>query len=570
MSTALDILHRYWGYDSFRDLQADIIDSVAAGKDTLALMPTGGGKSICFQVPALMREGLCLVVTPLIALMSDQVEHLRERGIKAEAIYTGITQREIEIILDNCQFGDYKFLYISPERLESKNFRLRLKQLLVTLIAVDEAHCISQWGYDFRPSYLKIADVRQDFPLAPVLALTATATPDVVKDIQQRLQFKEENVLQKSFLRQNLCYVVRNTDDKLSQLVHILKSVSGSSIVYVRSRQKTSATAEYLTKEGISATHYHAGLSRKEKALKQQMWQHDEVRVMVATNAFGMGIDKPDVRTVVHLDLPDTLEAYFQEAGRAGRDGNTAYAILLYNKTDQTKAKKRISDNYPDKDFIKRVYEAAGDWLEVGIGSGLDHTFAFNFERFCTEKHLPMLPTYSALQILTQAGYLAYTEETETNPRVQFLIERDKLYSETLTTVQDRVIHNLLRTYTGIFADPVYINDNRMADELKMTVKELSEVLISLSREHLIMYIPRLKTPYLTYTLERQPLEYLQLKPDIYEVRRERYIQRLQAMTEYAEQNQFCRSVLLLNYFGETDAKPCGTCDICREHKAHS
>ena len=560
-------LKQYWGYDDFRPLQAEIIASIAAGKDTLALMPTGGGKSLCFQVPTIVNDGLCLVVTPLIALMKDQVQNLRQKGIKAETIYTGITQREMEIIFDNCQFGNYRFLYVSPERLESRFFQQRLQQLPVSLIAVDEAHCISQWGYDFRPSYLHIAQIRRFFPDTPVLALTATATSEVIDDIQDRLLFKEKNVLKKSFARKNISYVVRHTDDKLSQLLNILHAVRGSSIVYVRNRQKTRDISDFLLKSGISSENYHAGLSNQEKDRKQQEWSAGDVRVMVATNAFGMGIDKADVRTVIHLDLPDTLEAYFQEAGRAGRDEKAAYAVLLYNKDDHAKALRRIHDNYPKREFIKRVYEAIGDYLEVGLGSGLDHTFPFPFEEFCKQKHLPLLPTYSAIQILSQAGYYAYTEETETSPRIMFLATREELYSASFNRWQEQIVHYLLRQYTGIFVDFVYINENIIAERLDIKIEELNRQLISLAQQRVIRYIPRRKTPYITFTWEREALERLKIPTSVYEQREELYIKRITSMIQYAEQEQQCRSQFLLSYFGETDSPACRQCDVCRKQK---
>lgn len=581
MSRYTDILRMWWGYDGFRPLQEDIIESIGAGHDTLGLMPTGGGKSLCFQVPALAQEGLCLVVTPLVALMKDQVENLRHRGIKAYAVHSGLTWREIQVIMDNCQFGNYKFLYVSPERLESDTFRKRLVQLPVCMIAVDEAHCISQWGYDFRPPYLRISQIRKDLPHVPVLALTATATPEVMQDIQERLTLPTKephkwNVFRKSFKRDNLSYIVRHTEDKLGQMLHILTSVRGSAIVYVRNRQKTKETAEWLSEHGITAVYYHAGLSHQSKDAAQRVWKNwhadkenerEGVRVIVATNAFGMGIDKPDVRLVVHLDLPDTIEAYFQEAGRAGRDEKPAFAVLLYNGEDKTKARKRVQDNYPPRDFIKRVYEAIGNWYEVGIGSGLGHTFPFPLERFCTECKLPFLPTYNAIQLLCQAGYFAYTEETESQPRVLFLCTREELYREELTPLQERAVHYLLRTYTGIFSDPAYVHDDRMATHLGVRKQDVSEALVDLARRNVLQYIPRRKTPYITFVSEREMLERVRLTENVYEVRKALYVSKLQAMVEYAEQMQFCRSQLLLSYFGETEAVPCGTCDVCRRKR---
>lgn len=574
--TYREVLHNYFGYNDFRPLQEEIICSIGAGHDTLALMPTGGGKSLCFQVPALAQEGLCLVVTPLVALMKDQVENLRRREVKAVAVYTGMTHQEIQAALAACQFGDYKFLYVSPERLESTAFRQRLVQLPVSMIAVDEAHCISQWGYDFRPSYLRIAQIRQilrqsspDGTDVPILALTATATPDVIDDIQDKLEFREHRVFRKSFLRSNLSYVVRQTDNKPLQLLRILHNVPGSSVVYVRNRKRTKEISDFLNEQGISATYYHAGLGNQEKDLRQRLWKNygttgESVRCMVATNAFGMGIDKPDVRTVIHMDLPDTLEAYFQEAGRAGRDGKQAYAVLLYHKDDPAKLRKRVADNYPERTFIKRVYEALGDYFEVALGYGLDHTFVFPFEQFCAEKHLPLLPAFSAIQILSQAGYLAYTDETETSPRVHILCSRDDLYKEQLTDKQDAVVHYLLRHCEGIFSDPVYINESCMADELHIPVRRLNQELIAMAQQRVLQYIPRRKTPYITFTHEREILERLNIPASVYEKRLENYTSKLNAMLEYARQTQFCRSQLLLSYFGENDAEPCGQCDVCR------
>lgn len=577
--TALEALHTYWGYKSFRPLQADIIQSVIDGHDTLALLPTGGGKSLCFQVPAMTmlapnddsQEGLCLVITPLIALMKDQVQNLRAKDIKAAAIYTGMTIKEINIVFDNCRYGDYKFLYLSPERLESESFRRKLHLLPVCMIAVDEAHCISQWGYDFRPSYLKIAEIRKNLPNVPLLALTATATPEVVEDIQNRLarpysssdKQPEFKVFKSSFARKNLAYIVRHTEDKPGQLLKILNGVPGSSVVYVRNRMRTKEVAQFLSDANITADFYHAGLSNKEKDNKQNAWKSGEIRVMVATNAFGMGIDKPDVRTVIHIDLPDSIEAYFQEAGRAGRDGKKAYAVLLYNREDATKAKKRVHDNYPTKDFIRKVYQNICDFLEVGYESGAGHTFIFPFGEFCEIYHLPLLPTYSAIQILSNIGYIAYTDETETNPRVQIICTRDELYDIDMSPLQEAILHAIMRKYTGIFTEPAYLFDEQLATELGIKLRDLNEQLIALSRRHIIQFIPRRKTPYITFILDHEDPERLYITQQCYEDRIEQYVKRISAMLTYAEKDDCCRSKQLLAYFGENDTEQCGQCDVC-------
>ncbi|MBQ7210870.1 MAG: RecQ family ATP-dependent DNA helicase [Paludibacteraceae bacterium] len=549
-------------------------------------MPTGGGKSLCFQVPTMAQDGLCLVISPLIALMRDQVQNLRRRDIKATAIYMGMTRDEISIALDNCRFGNYKFLYVSPERLQSVVFREQLATLPVCMIAVDEAHCISQWGYDFRPSYLNIAEVRQLLPGIPVLALTATATPDVIDDIQERLGFSEKNVFKQSFARENLGYIVINTDDKPQRLLRILNRTQGSSIVYVRNRQKTKLIADFLVENGISATFYHAGLLPAERAARQQQWaeyrQVDRgglqngkpegrltgVRVMVATNAFGMGIDKPDVRTVIHIDMPDCIESYFQEAGRAGRDGKTAYAVMLYNKDDKRVARKRVSDNYPQREFITRVYADLADWLIVGEGSGLNRTFKLPLQEFCADRHLPMLPTYSALHLLTQAGYISFSDEQETQPRVMMLCTREELYGLPLSQDEEHLLNIILRRYEGIFTEPQYLHETIVAQQASITTEQLNSTLISLAQRRLLLYIPRNKTPLVTYTREREDTERVYIPDSIYVSLRDRYIRRLQAMIEYAEQTSYCRSQVLLAYFGETDALPCGHCDVCRQVKS--
>ena len=573
--TPQEVLLKYWHYDNFRPLQAEIIQSVLDGHDTLALMPTGGGKSLCFQVPTMVLDGLCLVVTPLIALMKDQVENLYRRDIRAAAIYTGMTAEQQKIALDNCQFGPYHFLYVSPERLESEAFRERLSRLPICLIAVDEAHCISQWGYDFRPSYLRIAEVRdmiypfREGQRVPVLALTATATPEVVDDIQDKLDFSKHHVLKKSFARKNLSYVVRHTNKKADEIVHILTKVPGSAIVYVRNRQRTKELAEYLIEQGLSADYYHAGLSPAERTTKQNAWKSDNVRIMVCTNAFGMGIDKPDVRMVIHHDLPDTIEAYFQEAGRAGRDEKPAFAVLLYDVSDKTKARKRIGDNYPPKEFVKDVYQKTCDFLSVGAGSGRGHTFLLNMNDLCRVMHLPVLPAYSALGLLSQAGYIDFQPEQEIQPRVQIRVPMREMGDFALSPAQEQLLEWLMRHYPGIFTDLQYIHGlGKIGKSIAaMAGKEGADMdyhtlLVSLAQRHIITYIPREVANTLTFTRDRQTD--IHLPVSVYEDRQARYAERLKAMVEYAENQQFCRSQVLLAYFGETDAAPCGTCDICR------
>ena len=563
--TPLDALRKYFGYDQFRPLQEEIVQSVLDGRDTLALMPTGGGKSLCFQVPTMVMNGLCLVITPLIALMKDQVENLHKRNIRAAAIYTGMTYEQQKVALDNCQFGPYHFLYVSPERLESEEFRERLTRLPICLIAVDEAHCISQWGYDFRPSYLKIAEIRDIIrsthasQTIPILALTATATPEVVEDIQEQLAFREKNVLRKSFLRSNLSYVVRQTNKKADEIVHILSRVAGSAIVYVRNRQRTQEIAAYLNEKGISADFYHAGLTSKERSAKQEEWKKGEkqgTRVIVATNAFGMGIDKPDVRIVIHHDLPDTIEAYFQEAGRAGRDEQKAFAVLLYDpSTDKTKARKRIADNFPDEEFLHTVYHKTCNYLQIGADSGEGATFFLDIYDLCGKMHMPILPTYSALHLLDQMGYFTFDEEQEIHPRVRIRMTRRELEEYQLSEEQNTLLEHLMREYTGIFTDLQYLR----GDEAK---SKGHEVLVALAERRFIDYVPRTKANVLCLKVNRQAQ--IHIPENFYLQRKKHYTDKLKAMVEYADNQLYCRSQILLSYFGEHDAAACGSCDVCR------
>lgn len=570
MTNYQSILQKYWGYPDFRGIQQEIIESIGQGKDTLGLMPTGGGKSITFQVPALAMDGVCLVVTPLIALMKDQVQNLRKRGIMAAAIYSGMTRPEIVTTLENCIFGQTKLLYISPERLASELFQTKLRHIKVSFITVDEAHCISQWGYDFRPSYLNIADIKKLKPSAPILALTATATPAVIDDIQERLQFKEKNVFKMSFERKNLTYVVRPTIDKDAEMIHILESVKGSAIVYVRSRKRTKEISDLLEANGIPSTFYHAGLTHSTKDIRQQRWHNDETRVMVATNAFGMGIDKPDVRMVIHYDSPDSIEAYFQEAGRAGRDGKRAYAVLLYDKRDTQKLIKRIDTNFPPKDYIIKVYEDLAYYYQIAAGSGYGHTFSFEIEKFChIFKHYP-LQAHSALVILARAQYIEYETDPESRARLMFLLNRNELYRlDDLTQQEDALITALLRLYGSLFVDYTFIDLGLVSDYSQIPQQEIYLMLKSLSQRRILHFIPESKTPYITYTKNRELPERIVISKEVYEDRKEEFTKRINAMIAYANDTTTCRSKMLLNYFGEKQDHDCGRCDVCLDNNTN-
>lgn len=559
------ILKRYWGYDDFRGIQRSIIESIGAGHDTLGLMPTGGGKSITFQVPALAMEGVCLVVSPLIALMKDQVQRLRQQGITAAAIYTGLTRAEVLTTLENCIFDGIKFLYVSPERLRSELFINKLKKIKVCFVAIDEAHCISQWGYDFRPSYLQIAELRKVLPHAPMLALTATATPEVVEDIQRQLAFREANVFRMSFERSNLSYRVQQAPDKMATILRLLQESEGSAIVYTRSRRGTREYADMLMAEGITAMAYHAGLTNLDKDTRQQAWQNDEVRVMVATNAFGLGIDKPDVRLVLHADVPDSLEAYFQEAGRAGRDGQAATAILLFNPTDRTKLTKRIADTYPDPEYIVDVYDHLAYFFTLALGDGYDVTYEFSLERFCrTYKYFPV-PARSALEILTQAGYIDYKDEEEQSSRVLFLVHREELYrlGNYLHHHADKVVNALLRLYTGLFSEYVYFDENVVATRAGCTYKEVYEALVLLTRHGILNYVPRKRTAHVHYPMRRVLGKDVVLTPAVYAERKAQYATRIEQVVAYGQRTDACRSAMLLAYFGEQRTDRCGVCDYC-------
>lgn len=562
------ILRQYWGHSAFRGIQRDIIESIGSGHDTLGLMPTGGGKSITFQVPALAAEGVCIVITPLIALMKDQVYNLRRRGILAAAIYSGMTRHEILRTLENCILGSTKVLYVSPERIASELFKTKLRHMKVSFITVDEAHCISQWGYDFRPSYLHIADIRQIKPEAPLLALTATATRQVADDIQEKLKFKDGNMFRMSFERKNLAYIVRHATDKRGEMLHILRSVRGSAIVYVRSRKRASEISGWLEENGVEATFYHAGLEHSVKDERQKLWHDDVKRVMVATNAFGMGIDKPDVRVVIHFDCPSSLEAYFQEAGRAGRDGMKSYAVMLYNGSDDTKLQKRIADEFPEKEYIHSVYDHLAGFFQIAVNNGCGHTFMFDIRKFCRTYKLFPVQTDAALKILERAGYIEYNTDPNSDPRIVFLISRDHLYMlNELSPLEDRLITTLLRNYGSLFIDYTYIDEDMIAAQAGLTSQQIYLLLKGLTQKRILHFVPRSKTPFITYTRDRVDGEDLIITRDVYEDRKEQFAKRINTVIGYATNDNVCRSRQLLRYFDEPRSTDCGQCDVCLAHK---
>lgn len=561
-----EILEKYWGFKNFRPLQEDIINSVLKGNDTLALLPTGGGKSVCFQVPSLAKEGICIVISPLIALMKDQVENLVSKGIKAISITSAMHKREIDIALDNCVHGNIKFLYLSPERLQTDIVKVRLQKMNVNLIAIDESHCISQWGYDFRPSYLKIESLREVLPGVPILALTATATPEVAKDIQEKLQFKKATVFQESFERKNVAYIVLNEEDKLARLIKIANNVKGSGIVYVRNRKKTQDIANYLMSNKISADFYHAGLDTQTRNQKQNNWIQNKTRVIVCTNAFGMGIDKPDVRFVVHIDLPDSLEAYFQEAGRAGRDGKKAYAILPYNKGDKIELQRSVESAFPTIDEIRQTYQALANYYQIATGAGVGVTFNFDITAFCDTYKLNTSTVFNSLKFIEREGYISFSEAFYQPSRIKLELNREDLYKFQISNAPfDAFIKLLLRSHSGLFDNFIKINETDIAKKMSSSRDEIIKKLNYLQQHKILLYAPQTELPQLTFVLERVDAKQLAISKENYSLLKQRAIVRMESVIHYAESNHKCRSKLLLAYFGETNTYRCNQCDVCIE-----
>lgn len=564
------ILKQVWGYDSFRPLQREIIESVLAGNDTLALLPTGGGKSITFQVPAIALGGLTIVVTPLISLMKDQVDNLRSRGVTAVYLHSGLTRAEHKLAIDRCVLGKAKLLYVSPEKLKSETFLDSIRDMDIRLIAVDEAHCISQWGYDFRPSYLDIANLRTRLPGVPVLALTASATPEVADDIMARLQFTGRKIFSRSFSRPNISYIVRRAEHKESVLLKALEATRGAAIVYVRSRKRTRDLADYLTAHGISAAHYHAGISIEDKNERQKQWKEDKIRVIVATNAFGMGIDKPDVRMVIHYDIPPSLEEYYQESGRAGRDGKPSFALIIAGIYDKGVLTRRLADNFPPREFIRRVYELACNFVNIPVGEGYGCVRDFDLPLFCNRFNLPPSMTRSALHLLSRSGWFEYVEDVATRSRVMILANKNELYGLRTTADADAVLQLLLRTYTGLFADYVFISESLISNRLGINDERVYQALLALGREHILHYVPHSNTPYIYFTTSRELPRYVLIPREVYEVQRERMQQRLDSVRDFVFNDSSCRVTRMLEYFGQKGQEPCGKCDICRANNRNA
>lgn len=566
--TPLEVLKKHWGYTSFRPCQEDIIESVLAGRDTLGLMPTGGGKSLTFQVPAMILPHLTVVVTPLISLMKDQVDNLKARRVPAAYVHSGLTFGEKNLAMGRARLGKIKLLYVSPEKLQGDSFLDELRFMKVSMIVVDEAHCISQWGHDFRPSYLNIHKVREQFPDVPMLALTATATAEVKADIMESLSMRSPNVFALSFLRHNLSYIVRRTEDKMSNLLRVVTGVNGTQIVYVRSRKRAKELAQFLAAKGVSADFYHAGLTPEEKNDRQNAWKEGRMKVIVATNAFGMGIDKADVRAVVHYDIPSSLEEYYQEVGRAGRDGLHSWAVTLLSTPDKGVLTRRFNEAFPDRDFIKEIYTKACVFMGVAVGAGYNHTYDFNFNLFCQRFDLPVTPTRNSLEILTQSGLIEFTEDFRSSARLIMTMRKDELYALRLDETSEKVLNRILRMYTGLFSDYAQINEAAIARSLDISEQTVYETLLKLAREHVIHYVPRRETPYIYFPTSREDSAHIIIPRAVLEVRKEQLRKRMKAVTDYMYSTDKCRSVAILEYFGEEGACDCGHCDVCRARKA--